>query len=106
MNDRTFNGMQVFYTPQISEAIIETLGEYFIASGYADGNEKTAVLSQPNNAYELGLIVQPGVEQVQENRDLFKAFAEELCACVFEGEKVNFYLCDSELEPLIVFSIG
>ena len=101
---KTFNGVEIVYeSSTITEAEVDKLGEYFIASEYADGNEKMAVLTKKNDVYQFYLIVLRSVLEDQEYIDLLRDFKTELCAYVFPNRTVDFYLSDGDMRPLILF---
>ena len=101
---KTFNGVEVVYeSSAITEAEVDKLGEYFIASGYANGDEKAALLTKSDELYQFYLVVNNDLMQDQESIDLLKTFGEELCTEVFEDKAVDYYLCNGDLQPLVLF---
>ena len=75
--EKNFNGVQLFYTFEITESEANSLGRYLIESEFADGGEKTVQLNKSGNTYEFRMIVKKGIEQDPEYVELGKYMAAE-----------------------------
>lgn len=100
--EKEFDGVQLFYTENVSEEEADKLGEYLIASGFADGAEKSVQLEKANETYQFRMVVKDGFEQKEEFIALAKQFANEMSADVFDGAEVEVHLCDDRLKTLKV----
>ena len=100
---KEFNGVQVIYTDLITEEEVDNLGAYFIASEFADGGEKMAMLTKKEDAYQLYIIVRGDVMEDEETIAILKGYKEELCAAVFSDKMVDLYYSDFEMQPLLWF---
>ncbi|HQU55392.1 MAG: hypothetical protein KDC59_23235 [Saprospiraceae bacterium] len=104
--EKNYNGTQLFYTSDITDAEADKVGEYLVSSGFADGQEKTVQLAKTGGTYEFKMVVKKGLEQDQEYATLFKNFAAEMSRDVFGGAQVDLHACDENLETLRVFPMA
>lgn len=104
--EKTFKGVQLFYTSTITEAEANLLGAYLIESEFADGSEKTVQMNKSGNTYEFRMVVKKGIEQDQEYVELGKLMGAELSAAVFNGEQVDVHFCDENLKTLRVLPMA
>ncbi len=104
--EKTFNGVQLFYTSSISEAEADSLGNFLIQSEFADGSEKTVQLTKSGNTYEFRMVVKKGIETDNEFAKIFKQFASDLSEYVFNGAQVDLHGCDDNLETLRVYPMN
>ena len=104
--EKNYNGTQLFYTSDITDAEADMVSEYLVSSGFADGQEKTVQLAKTGGTYEFKMVVKKGLEQDQEYATLFKNFAAEMSKNVFDGAQVDLHACDENLETLRVFPMA
>jgi len=104
--EKNFNGVQLFYTFEITESEANSLGRYLIESEFADGGEKTVQLNKSGNTYEFRMIVKKGIEQDPEYVELGKYMAAEISTEVFNGAQVDVHFCDEYLETLRVMPMA
>lgn len=100
--EKEFNGVQLFYKPEITEAQADALGKYLIASGFADGKKKTVQITKPKDVYQFRMVVAQGYEKDEEYADIVKKFAGLISEDVFSRQKVEIHLCDKYLKTLRV----
>jgi hypothetical protein len=100
--EKNFNGTQLFYTSTITESEANSLGNYLIESGFADGEEKTVQLNKLGNTYQFRMVVKKGIEQDQEYAELGKSYAAQISTEIFNGKQVDVHFCDENLETLRV----
>ena len=101
--EKTFNGVQLFFTADITDAEADQLGQYLIQSEFADGEEKTVQLAKTGSTYEFRMVVKKGLENDEEYAQVFKQFAADISQNVFNGAQVDLHACDETLETLRVF---
>jgi len=101
--EKTFNGVQLFYTSVITEAEADRLGAFLIDSEYADGEFKTVQITKTGNTYEFRMVVKKGIENDQEYTQIFKQFAADISKNVFDSAQVDLHACDKYLNTLQVY---
>ncbi len=100
--EKEFKGVQLFYKPEITEAQVDALGKYLIASGFADGKKKTVQITKPKDVYQFRMVIAEGYEKDEEYADIVKKFAGFISEEVFSRQKVEVHLCDKYLKTLRV----
>ena len=105
-NEKNFNGVQLFYTSNVTEAEANSLGNYLIESGFADGGQKSVQLNKTGKTYEFRMVVKTGIEQDPEYTELGKLMAAEISSAVFNGESVDVHYCDENLNTLRVLPMA
>ncbi len=80
------------------------MGEYLVASGFYDGNEKSVLLSKTGEVFEFYMITRAGLDTDPEYITVAEAFTGELSENVFNGSQVDIYFCDSDLQTLLVIT--
>jgi hypothetical protein len=98
----TFNGGELYYTPQVTETEARKLGEYLVKEKFFDGTKKTVQLAKNNGTYEFRMVVLKDGEKAPDADKTFTAVAKELSDNVFSGGKVAVHLCDNRLKTLRV----
>lgn len=104
--EKVFNGVQLFYTADITDAEADKLGEFLVESEFADGEEKTVQIAKTGNTYEFRMVVKKGLENDQEYATVFKQFAADISKNVFNNAPVDLHACDEMLETLRVFPMA
>ena len=103
--EKTYNGVQLFYTDEITEKQADNLGKYMIDSGFANGDFKTVQITKTGNTFEFRMVVKKGIDKDPEYCELGKLMADELSEFVFDGEKVDLHFCDEYLKTLKVLTM-
>lgn len=98
-----FNGTDVYYTDEVTEADAQKLGEYLVSSEFADGGEKSVQLSKRDSVYLFRMVVIDGVTKDSANDISFMALAWTLSANVFDKAPVELEACDNTFETLRVY---
>jgi hypothetical protein len=98
----TFNGGDLFYTSQVTEAEAKKLGEYLVKETFFDGKRKTVQLNKSGGTYEFRMVVVKDAEKDPGTVKSFSAVSKELSENVFGGAKVAVHLCDDRLKTLRV----
>ena len=101
--EKNFDGAQLFYTSNITESEVNSLGNYLIESGFAGGESKTVQINKEGGTYQFKIVVKKGIEQDNEYAQVFKQFAYEISKDVFNGSQVDIDACDENLKTLRVF---
>jgi hypothetical protein len=104
--EKNFNGVQLFYTSNITETEANSMGNFLIESEFADGEEKTVQLNKSGNTYEFRMVVKTGIEQDSEYSELGKLMAAEISSGVFNGAQVDLHFCDENFETLRVLPMS
>jgi hypothetical protein len=98
----TFNGGELYYTAQVTEADAKKLGDYLVKEKFFDGNKKTVQLNKNGETYEFRMVVIKDGEKGPDTAATFTSVAKELSENVFGGGKVVVHLCDDHLKTLRV----
>jgi hypothetical protein len=98
----TFNGGELYYTSQVTEADAKKLGEYLVKEKFFDGTRKTVQLNKNGGTYEFRMVMIKDGEKAPNTVETFTAVAKELGENVFNGGKVVVHLCDDRLKTLRV----
>lgn len=104
--EKTFNGVQLYYTSDVTEAEANSLGNYLVKAEFANGEAKTVQLAKQGNTYEFRMVVKKGIEKDEEYAEIFKIFAKDLSDNVFNGSRVDLHACDDNLETLRVYPMA
>jgi hypothetical protein len=98
----TFNGGELYYTSQVSEADANKLGEYLVKEKFFDGTKKTVQLNKNGANYEFRMVMKKDAEKAPNTTETFQSVAKELSDNVFKGGHVVVHLCDDQLKTLRV----
>lgn len=98
----TFNGGELYYTSQVTEAETKKLGEYLVKEKFFDGTRKTVQLNKNGETYEFRMVMIKDGEKAPNTVETFTAASKELSENVFNGAKVVVHLCDDHLKTLRV----
>ena len=97
----TFNGGDLYYSSQVTEADAKKLGNYLVEDKFFDGTQKTAKLDKNGETYEFRMVLKDA-ENVREVMKTYPAVAKKLSEQVFHGKKVAIHLCDDGFKTLQV----
>ena len=100
--DKTYNGVQLYHTKNIPDALADSLGKFLIASKFAEGKPMTAQIKKPGNTYQFKFVIKSGYEKDTSYLKNSKLFASELSTGVFGGAPVEVRLCDDYMNTLAV----
>jgi hypothetical protein len=98
--EKNFDGTELFYTKDITEAEVDSLGSYLVREKFANGKEKTAQITKKQNTYQFRFVVKNGVDKDPDFLKNAKVFASDLSANVFAHSPVEVDLCDAYLSTL------
>jgi hypothetical protein len=98
----TFNGGELYYTSQVTEAEAKKLGDYLVKEKFFDGNKKTVQLTKDGATYQFRMVVLKDGEKAPNTVATFTSVCQELSENVFNGAEVVVHLCDDHLKTLRV----
>lgn len=97
-----FNGGELYYTDNVTEADANKLGEYLVKSGFFDGRKITVQLDKSGATYQFRMVVVPEKQNDEATMILMKAFAGEISGDVFNDAPTELHICDDQLKTLRV----
>ena len=97
-----YNGGELYYTKNVTEAEAKKLGEYLVKQEFFDGKEKTIQLDKNGGTYQFRMVVMKEKQDDEASMEIFKAFAEQMSADVFNNAPVELHVCNEKLETLKV----
>lgn len=100
--EKIFNGVQVYHTDKVTDAEADSLGNYLVRDGFADGKEKTVQLTKSGNTYQFRMVVKEGIDKDPEYLAIGKFMATMFSAKLFNGSPVELQLCDKYMTTLKV----
>lgn len=101
-----FNGGELYYTKNTTEADAKKLGDYLVKGKYFDGEKKTVQLDKSGDTYQVRMVVKEGTEKDEKNVALFQVIANDISKNVFGGAKTEIHLCDDHLKTQKVVSMN
>src|ERR1700742_3107831 len=60
--EKNFNGVELFYTKDITDAQVDSLGNYLVSAKFANGKEKTVQITKKGNTYQFRFVVKQGID--------------------------------------------
>lgn len=102
--EKTYNGVELYHTPDVSDSIADSLGNYLVNSQFADGNAKTAQLTYNNGVYHFRYAVKSGADKADSIQKPVQYFASVLSSAVFSNRPVTVELCDDHMKTLKSFA--
>jgi hypothetical protein len=100
--EKVFNGLELYRTDKVTDAEVDSLGNYLIKEKFANGNPKTVQLTKSGDTYQFRMVVKEGIDKDTAYSKDTKLFASELSAQVFKDAPLEIHLCDDHLETLKV----
>jgi hypothetical protein len=97
----TFNGGDLYYTPQVTEADAKKLGNYLVDDKFFDGTQKTVKLNKSEGTYEFRMVLKD-VENDRGAPKRYSIVARQMSEQVFNGQKVIIHLCDDKFKTIHV----
>jgi preprotein translocase subunit SecF len=97
-----FNGGELYHTENVTEAEAKKLGEYLVKEQFFDGKEKTVQLDKQGGTYQFKMVVIEDKRNDDSTLELFKTFASQISADVFDNAPTELHVCNEKLETLKV----
>lgn len=98
----TFNGAELYYTSNVTEADAKKLGQYFVRAGIFDEKQRVAQLSKSGSSWEFRMVVREEQVRNEELLVLCGQLTGMLSKDVFDGAPVDLLLCNADLKTLRV----
>ena len=100
--EKQVRGTQLFYTSAVTVEEVDKLAEFLVASNFATDNENSVQLDKSETAYLFRMVVAVGVDLDKEILEAFKGYAALISEHVFDGNPVDFHVCDNQLQTRMV----
>ena len=97
-----YNGGELYYTDNVTEADAKKLGEYLVKSGFFEGKKLTVQLDKSASTYQFRMVVVAEKQNDEATATLLKTFAEEISEDVFNGAPTELHICDDQLKTIRV----
>ncbi|MEZ4778871.1 MAG: hypothetical protein R2786_05750 [Flavobacteriaceae bacterium] len=94
-----YDGTEIYYKEGVSEETAKEIGEYLQEMGFTDGSEKSVQLTK-DSVYNFRMVVQKQFETDTTKDYSFMALGFLLSSEVFNGESLNFQLCDNTFKTV------
>jgi hypothetical protein len=95
----TRNGTEVYFEDESIKETAEIAATYLEDMGFTDGTPKSVQITK-DSIYNFRMVVQKGAENDKSMDVNFMALGFLLSKEVFDGEDINFQLCDNRFETL------
>lgn len=101
-----FKAGQLYFLPPVTEAEANKLGEHLVKAEFFDDTPKSVQLTKESGYYAFHMVVKQEYQRNQEFHNGCVQMAWELSREVFNGERVDFHMCDDRLKTIseIVFT--
>jgi hypothetical protein len=103
--EKFFDGVTLFHTKSITSAEVDSLGNYLVKGKFADGREKSAMITKSGNIYQFKFVVRDGVDKSPDYLKTGRLLASELSSGVFKGAPVEVVMCDEYFNTLAVLQM-
>lgn len=97
-----YNGGELYYTKNVTEADARKLGEYLVKQNFFDGKPKTVQLDKSGATYQFRMVVQKEKQTDEATALIMKVFAIQLSSEVFDDAETEVHVCDENLKTLRV----
>ncbi len=91
----SIDGTDVYYKNGVTQTQAQALADYLKSSGFTDGNEKSVQLIKNKETGNLTFRMVVASSFTEGKDMVFKTFAKQLSKDVFNGEPVDFEICDN-----------
>jgi hypothetical protein len=97
-----FNGGDLYYTKNVTEAEAKKLGDYLVKEQFFDGREKSVQLDKSGSTYQLRLVVQKEKQNDSQTKEVLKDFGAQIANDVFGNAALEVHICDDQFKTLDV----
>lgn len=97
-----YNGGELFYTTNVTEAEAKKLGDYMVKEGFYDGTKKSVELDKSGPTYQFRMVVMKEKQNDPATISTMKTVANELSGNVFDNAPTEVHICDDRLRTLHV----
>ncbi len=99
---KTYDGTDVYYTDNLTEADADLVGNYLVEIGFTDGSTKSVQIDKPSDAIHVKFVVKEGIEEDPIYVFLFEEIKNEMKENLFDGKALEVHLCDNRFKTLKV----
>jgi hypothetical protein len=100
--EKTFNGVGLFHTKNVTDLEVDSLGNYLISSKFANGIAKSVLITKSGNTFQFKFVVRKGADKDPGYLKNGHLFASELSVGVFNKAPVEVIMCDDYFNTLVV----
>jgi preprotein translocase subunit SecF len=97
-----FNGGDLYYTNNVTEAEAKKLGAYLTENGFYDGTPKSVQLDKSGSTYQFRMVVQPEKQNDEATAEILKEFGSQVSSAVFNNAPLEVHICDDQFKTLRV----
>ena len=97
-----YNGGELYYTKNVTEAEAKKLGDYMVKEGFYDGTKKSVQLDKSGSTYQFRMVVVKDKQTDPATAAAMKNIANELSQNVFNNAPTEVHICDDQLKTLQV----
>ncbi|HEY8561334.1 MAG TPA: hypothetical protein VIL74_13235 [Pyrinomonadaceae bacterium] len=97
-----FNGGELYYTDNVTEAEAKKLGQYLVENGFFGGKKITVQLDKSGATYQFKMVVQKEKQNDEATLALLEPFAGDISENVFNNAPTELHICDDQLKTLKV----
>jgi hypothetical protein len=99
---KTYDGTEIYYTDNVSEADADLIGNYLIEIEFTDGSTKSVQLDKPEDALQVRFVTKEGIEDDPIYIFLFEEIKNEISESLYDGKSIEVHLCDNKFNTLKV----
>jgi hypothetical protein len=97
-----FNGGELYYTDNVTEAEAKKLGEYLVKETFFDGQKKSVQLDKSGSTYQFRMVVKKELQNDDSFTANAKVAATEISENVFNKAPTEVHICDENLKTIRV----
>lgn len=97
-----YNGGELYYTDNVTEAEAKKLGDYLVKEGFFDGKKITVQLDKSGSTYQFRMVVVKEKQTDEATMEIMKTFAGQISKDVFGGAPTELHICDDQLKTIRV----
>lgn len=99
-----FNGLELYYTGNVTEAEAKKLGDYLVKEQGFSGKKATIQLDKSGATYQVRMVILPEKQNDTAYHEILKAFVGQVSASVFNNAATEVHICDDQLKTLKVIT--
>lgn len=98
---KMFMAGELYYTKNVTMSEVDRLGNFFVKEKMFDNTRKSLLLDKEDGVYIVKFVIKKGIETDMRYIMLLEMMAEQT-AKALGAKKLDFHLCDSNLNTLRV----
>lgn len=99
-----FNGGELYYTKNVTEAETRKLGSYLVAEHFFDGRGKSVQLDKSGSTYQFRMVSIPEMQNNEQFLNTMKTATAEISRDVFNNAPTEVHVCDNQFKTLRVIT--